>query len=369
MSAAVGKRQYAPSLLSGERLFTEAVGTAEIPDADIVGVSDEMAAYVEKNVGNPRQAIAKMTRLLKSLKRDDYITASYEVDGTHTAAETFASGSGNCLSYTNMFVALSRQAGLDARFQIVEVPPNWDADSGYLIRYTHVNVLMKDVRFDRSRRDEVSVDFNDVLPDPEYRQYEVSDSYAEALLYNNKGAREIRDHNPRSVFAYLKKALEIVPNNPDFWVNLGTLYSSQSDYASAIDAFEVALQIDASNKSAMSSLARSHRVLGNAEDAAYYASRVRNYRERNPFYHFAIARQEYDRSAYEEALESINTAISLKRGNGRFHFMKGLTQDKLGDGAAAKKSFSRAERYGRYEDMRLRYGEEPTASHSAYVPE
>lgn len=349
---------YEPSLLSGERLFAEVITTDEIVDADIVGVSDEMAAYVEKNIGDARQSVARMTRLLKSLMRDDYFKASYDEDKTHTAEETFNSRSGNCLSYTNMFVALARHAGLNARFQIVEVPPNWDADLGFLIRYTHVNVLLKGVTFNRNQRQGISVDFNDVLPEPEYRQYEVSDAYAEALLYSNKGVREIRDGNPRRAFAYLKKALEITPNNPDIWLNLGTLYSKQTDYASAVDAFEVVLQIDSSNKSAIAGLARTHQILGNEDTAASYARRVRDYRERNAFYHFALARDEYDRSAYDKALESINTAISLKRGDARFHFMKGLTQDKLGQSAAAKKSFSRAKRYGRHDDMQRQYGSE-----------
>ena len=353
---------YDPSLLSGQRLFGEVVSADEIADVDILAVSDEMAAYVDASVGNVRIAAAKFRRLFRSLSRDDYFRASYVANVTHTAEETFALRSGNCLSYTNMFIALSRQAGLDARFQIVKVPPSWDADSGYLIRYTHINALMKNVRYDMSRGDDFAVDFNDVHPEPEYIQYEVSDAYATALLYGNKGVAEMRASNYRLAFAYLKKALEITPENIDLWINLAALYSRQMDQVSALEAYEVALQIKPSSKGAISGLARTHQLLGHVELAEKYANRVRRYRKKNPFYHFAIAQAEYDSDQFDRALDSINTAISLKRNNGRFHFMKGLTLHQLGDTDAAQKSFERAKRYGRYDDLVKRYGSQLTSS-------
>ena len=353
---------YDPLLLSGQRLFGEVVSADEIADVDILAVSDEMAAYVDASVGDVRIAAAKFRRLFRSLSRDNYFRASYVANITHTAQETFDSRSGNCLSYTNMFIALSRQAGLDARFQIVKVPPSWDADSGYLIRYTHINVLMKNVRFDMSRGDDFAVDFNDVHPEPEYIQYEVSDEYATALLYGNKGVAELRVGNFRRAFAYLKKALQLTPENIDLWINLAALYSRQNDHPSAIEAYEVALQIKSSSKGAMSGLARSHQLLGHIELAEKYAKRVRRYREKNPFYHFAIAQAEYDNDQFDRALDSINTAIDLKRSNARFHFMKGLTLQRLGDTEAAQKSFRRAKRYGRYDDLEKRYGGQLTSS-------
>ena len=171
----------------------------------------------------------------------------------------------------------------------------------------------------------------------------------------------MRIGNYRRAFAYLKKALELTPQNIDLWINLAALYSKQMDQASAREAYEVALQIKPTSKGAMSGLARSHEILGNTELAEQYANKVRRYRERNPFYHFAIAQAEYDGDQFDRALDSINTAISLKRNNARFHFMKGLTLQQLGDTEAAQKSFSRARRYGRYDDLVKRYGGQLTS--------
>ena len=44
---------------------------------------------------------------------------------TRTASETFRARRGNCLSFSNMFVAMARDVGLDVQFQEVEIPPDW----------------------------------------------------------------------------------------------------------------------------------------------------------------------------------------------------------------------------------------------------
>ena len=136
------------ALLQGDQVFSEPVSADEVPTVDLLSVSDEMAAFIAAEVGDVRVPAVKFRRMFKGLNRDGYFKANYIADSTRTAAETFHHKTGNCLSYTSMFIALAREAGLDANFQIVRVPPNWDADSGYLIRYTHVNVVLKGFHYD-----------------------------------------------------------------------------------------------------------------------------------------------------------------------------------------------------------------------------
>ncbi len=342
-------------LLSGEFVFDEPVSADEVPDVDLTGVSDEMRAFVEAEVGETRISSVKFRRMFRGLTREGYFNTNYLADSTRTAAETFQRKSGNCLSYTSMFVALAREAGLDARFQVVSVPPNWDADSGYLIRYTHVNLVLKGFRYDKVHGEEFSVDFNDVLPEPEYPRHEISDEEATALFYANESVRHLRSGSMRDAFAYLKKAIQISPENSDLWINLGALYAKEDALEQALIAYEVALSLDRSNRGAISGLGRTHLALGNLEEADYYNEQVKRYRERNPYYHFAIAQAEFENARYPAALRSINTALDLKYRNGRFHFMKGLTEYKLGDLESARESFQRADRFGNYRDLKQRY--------------
>lgn len=342
-------------LLDGASVFDEPVSADEVPAVDMLAVSEEMRAFIAAEVGNVRVPTVKFRRMFRGLSRDGYFTANYIADSTRTAAETFHHKSGNCLSYTSMFVALAREAGLDARFQLVRVPPNWDADSGFLIRYTHVNLVLKGFAYDSRNGEEFSVDFNDVLPEPDYPRHEISDEQATSLFYANRSVFHMRAGEMREAFAYLKKAIDIAPDNPDLWINLGAFYAKQDAHAQALSSYQVALSLDPDNRGAISGLGRTHEMLGNEAEARYYKDQVRRYRQRNPYYHFAIAQTEFERARYGAALEAINTAIDLKYRNGRFHFLKGLTEYKLGDMESAQASFRRADRFGNYRDLKQRY--------------
>ena len=343
------------ALLRGDLVFDAPVSADEVPSVELLAVSDEMRAFIADEVGDVRVPTVKFRRMFRGLNREGYFQANYIADSTRTAADTFHHKSGNCLSYTSMFVALAREAGLDARFQIVRVPPNWDADSGYLIRYTHVNLVLKGFTYDSRTGSEFSVDFNDVLPDPDYPRYEISDERATALFYANQSVFHMRGEEMREAFAYLKKAIDLAPDNADLWINMGALYAKQQAYDQALAAYEVALRLDPGNRGAISGLGRTHEMLGNVTEAQAYNDQVRRYRERNPYYHFAIARTEFDRARYSAALAAINTAIDLKYRTGRFHFLKGLTEYKLGDLESAQESFQRANRFGNYRDLKQRY--------------
>lgn len=342
-------------LLDGSVVFGETVSTAEVEDVHILETSDELLEYVHDSVDEARIPVVKFRRIFRAMIDDGFFQASYLAEITRTAAETFEHKSGNCLSYTNLFIAMAREAGLDARYQVVRVPPSWDADSGYLIRYTHVNVLMKGFAFDSTYGKDFSVDFNDVLPDPEYPRKEISDAEATSLFYTNRSIGLLRAGQNRQSFAYLKKAIETAPENSDLWINLGAFYSKQRAYEQAVQAYEVALHLKPSSRGAISGLGRTHLTLGNTEKAAIYQEQVRRYRTRNPYYHFAVAQAEFEKSQYDKALDAINAAINLSFQVGRFHYLKGLTQLKLGENDEAEASFRRAERYGNYRDLKRRY--------------
>lgn len=343
------------SLLSGELAFGEPVSTTEIPDVDIVGVTEEMRQFIADEVGSARVPTTKFRRMFRGLTQQGYFNGTYIADSTRTAAQTFKQKSGNCLSYTSLFIALAREAGMDASFQVVSVPSSWDADSGYLIRYTHVNVVLRGFAYDTKYGSDFSVDFNDVLPDPDYPRRPISDVEATSLFYANVSVQNMRAGDMRPAFVYLKKAIELSPGNADHWINLGAFYAKQDSNDAAVASYNVALSLDRGHRGAISGLGRTHQQLGNLEEAELYNSQVRRYRERNPYFHFAIAQSEYEQGRYQAALAAINTAIDLKFRTGRFHFLKGLTEYKLGDLEKAQVSFDRATRYGNYRDLKQRY--------------
>jgi tetratricopeptide (TPR) repeat protein len=338
---------WSPDLLSGERLFGEPVDPALAPDAEIAVADEQMRASVARWLGDAEVPLTRFRLLMQGLTIDGYFAADrYDPNRTLTAAEAFRAQAGNCLSYTNMFVALAREAGLDAVYQVVDVPPSWGVDSGFLLRYTHVNVLLRGVRIRPTQDALVTVDFNDVQPDPEHGRRLVSDEYARALFYGNLAMDLLVEGELKESFALLRRAIEIEPRNADFWVNLGALYRTRADFTSAIEAFGVALKLDPRNRTAIAGLARSHADAGHAELAAEYEARARDYLEENPWYHLAIAQEAYVRGEDARALAAVERAVRLKPRSGRMHFMKALVLERQGDLEAAMESYRLARRYG-----------------------
>lgn len=351
-------QDFPAQLLTGAEVFGEEVHSDEVPEVDILATNAEMQAFAEYSLSGNRQLAVRFKRLMSSLLRDGYFDSNYQPNETNTAAETFERKAGNCLSYTNMFIALARTAGLDARYQVVEVAPSWDGASGYLIRYTHINVLLRGVRLDKIHGEDFTIDFNEVHPDPDDQARVVSDDYATSLYYANHSVNLFLEGRNRAAFAYMRRAIEMEPDNPDFWINLGAFYAKLEHYRAAITAYEWVLQLDRGSRGAMSGLSRAYSIVGDQERATYYEEQVRRYRDRNAYYHYAVAQTEFESERYAEALEAINTAIDLKSRNGRFFFMKGLTERMLGDIDAAQKSFRRAARHGSFSDLKRRYRDE-----------
>jgi Flp pilus assembly protein TadD len=335
---------YPEWLLSGERLFGEPVRADELPEIDISEPSPEMRAFVAELVDgiDRRNSASRFRALFGGLVRNGYFNSVYSANQTLTAAETFEIKGGNCLSYTNLFIALAREAGLDASYQLVDVPPSWDADAGFIIRYTHINVLVRGLRLEPGAHPLVTVDFNEVHPDAEYRRWTVSDDYASSLFHANLSVSLLRQGQVRDGFLHLRRAIDIEPANLDLWINLGAFYATQGDYAGSIEAYRIALQLAPNSRAALSGLARSYANHGNEAMAAVYRQRVRNYRETNPYYHYAMAQAAFERNDYEASLAHINNAIGLKRRAPRFYLLRALVEDKLGRPDAAEASLRRA---------------------------
>jgi tetratricopeptide (TPR) repeat protein len=342
---------YPADLLAPDRFGA----TAPVPAVDVLAVSDGMRAFLEREFDHPGNYILVFERLMRTMALHGLFTRHYQADVTHTAAETFARRRGNCLSYTSLFVALARELGLDARYQVVEMPPVWDADACYLVRYRHVNVLVRNLRLRDGRFQDMTVDFNTAEPSPSYPRHVISDREATALYYANLAVVRLRAGQPEAAYGYLRQAIQLAPGSTDLWINLGALYASAAQPARAIEAYQVALGLDGRERSALIGLADNHDRLGHGEVAAAYRERARDWRDDNPWYHFSLALAGYGDARYEEALSSIAEAIDLDGRHGRFYFLQALTFARLGNAEAARASFRRAEKLGDYSDLKSRY--------------
>jgi Flp pilus assembly protein TadD len=95
-----------------------------------------------------------------------------------------------------------------------------------------------------------------------------------------------------------------------------------------------------------------YEAIGEDVLAAEYRARVQEYRERNPYYHFADATLAYQQQRYQDALVSLRKAVRLEPDEHEFYELRGQIQAALGDSHDANKSFERARAYEQAEQMR-----------------
>jgi len=329
-------------LLSGTAVFGESVSTSERPDVDIVATNEAMRGFVADVAGVHKER-ERLRALLRLMRRSGYVLNAYEPYLNLTAPEAFTAKRGNCLSYTTLFVALAREAGLDARFQVVDVPPDYDSVDGRLVLNKHINVRVEDV----PGRGDVTVEFSEEYASGIYDRRAVGDDYATALHYNNLAFSHARDDDFRSEFVYLKKAIETTPDNPDYWANLGVFYGRHGHHDHAVAAHRRALSFDAYHGAAVRGLANAYAALGRDEVARLYRKRVGHSRARDAYVYFALAQRALDASHRAYSLELLTDAIRLYADDHRFHQLKGRVHAELGDASAAEASFERARKVAR----------------------
>ena len=309
-----------------------------LPTRDQVFELDaEMQAFLAPLAGirDPRH---KLLALTEALEQHGMFSREF-AEVTRTAKATFHDRQGNCLSFTMLFVALARAAGLTASYQSVQVQPTW-ANDGQVVIASHVNAVVR-----TAFGEETVVDFNIRAPSGDEASRRISDTYALGLFYTNLGAEALLRGEYTASLAYLREAARVYPKIAGLWVNLGVLYSRHRRYEHAEAAYLRALEIDEDERSALANLVVVYDALGEPELAQVYRERVRGYRERNPYYHYSIAARAYERRDFEEALAALRKAVRLKPDEHEFYTLRGRAFAAIGKPRDAEQSFERAREY------------------------
>jgi Flp pilus assembly protein TadD len=333
-------------LVSGAALGLEPPPEAfTLPSADDAFQLDaEMRAFIAP-FGAIRDHRQRLLRIVQGLEEHGLFSLDYS-EITRTASATFHARQGNCLSFTMLLVGLARAAGLTATYQSVDVPPTWSND-GQVVIASHVNAVVR-----TGYGEETVVDFNLRATQADQHSRRVSDSYALGLFYTNLGAEALIRGDHAVTLAYLREAARVHPDIAGLWVNLGVLYSRYGRYEHAESAYLRALAIDEREQSALANLVIVYETLGKAELLQEYRDRVQAYRERNPYYHFALASRAYEERQFGAALMAVRRALRLKNDEHEFHALRGDTLAALGRPREAQNSFARAREFEAIEDAR-----------------
>ena len=337
-------------LLSAETLFGAEANQWVLPEKDILAVNDDMQEFLDSHVEHQGSKAHRLRTLMNALHSSGLLNLEYSSSKTLTAEEAFQQKAGNCLAFTNLFVALARKVGLKAIYQQVDVPPSWRRGGNFVVLNQHINVLVK-----LPHDPDYMVDFNLPNYSGNYDTEQVSDKTAFAQYYSNLAVEYLENGEYSQAFLHLKKSLLTDPRQAATWINLGALYSRRGHHIHAEAAYLHALSFDSRNRTAHNSLAKLYQSQGKQELAEKYAQTARYYRDANPYYYYWLARQAFDAQQYQQSLEHLSKAIAKKDDEHLFYYLKGLTHYQLGDKNQARRDFSKAEKRSQLEYIRKHY--------------
>ena len=290
-------------------LDAAALAAAETPRPidEVLTVNDDMRAFVGRVVPDRASRENKMQRLARAVLHPGTLGLDYLEGATRTAQEAFDTASGNCLSLSLLFVALAREAGLDAHFYQVRVVPEWKLEGDVVFAARHINVGGR-----IGPRSTYVMDFSPYVVRRQLSRHQLTDDEAFAQYYNNLGADFIATGDLPSAYLHFRAGLELAPSLSYLWSNIAVVYSRNGQPDVAELALRRAIGLDEDNTSAMTNLAGLLRARGRDTEAEQLVAAVERAQRRNPYYHYALGERAIAREDYLGALTMLRQAISLQ---------------------------------------------------------
>lgn len=327
-------------------------GGAEMPDLsqlNMIEMTPEMMEFVDSYVGDAQNRYARMKRLIYAVMGDGNFDLVYD-DKTRTAAETFRDARGNCLSFTNMFIAMARYLEIKAEYQEVDIPPDWSLSGQSFLFSQHVNVLV-DLGVGEMR----IVDFNIYDFHVMYERRVISDQRARAHYFSNLGVDFMLNGDTAMAYANFRQALKEDSMFTSAWINMGVLHRREGYPNFSEAAYKQALEIEQFNLIAMSNLANLYEEEELLEMAEYYNNKVETHRMNNPYYRYFLAQNAVIDGDYSAARKHLEFAIDKREDESRFYFLMSMAYLMSGDKSSADEWLTRAEELAENETDRQHY--------------
>jgi len=325
-----------PLSVHGEALTASDV-KLQVQTPDLLALDDEMRQFVDTYTGGIASRRQRLRMLHRAVSGVATLGVAYDPFAEGTAREAFHRQTANCLSYANLFVALAREAGLDAHYQWLDVRPSWTRMGERVALRLHVNAVVH-----LSPTEQFMVDL-DPLPARDIAgSREIDERDAQALYHNNIAMNALARDQLDEAWLHEVRALQLSPRMAHLWVNLGVVYRRAGQHEAAEMAYLQALDIDPWERSAMNNLMVLYELLGREDEHAYWLARVDSYRDTNPFYHAWLGDQAAEEGDWRGARVHYNDALDLEPNDARLLYSMGLVYRELGQPRAALRYIGKA---------------------------
>lgn len=226
---------------------------------------------VAREVGGGGRSLEKLRRLQALLFDPEEFPFDYQSRETYTAERAFELRTGNCVSFTNLFIALARSLGIDVRAALLNRPGDPAREGALIVVNTHIVAA-----FEHSGGATV-FDFNVQRQTDRVGLTLVPDSVVTAVYLNNLGAEALIDGRVDDALELLGDAVRLGPEFTPAHGNLGVARRQAGDLEGAMAAYRGALEIDPRYPTILNNLARLYRHVGRDDEARTVLAAARNW--------------------------------------------------------------------------------------------
>lgn len=300
-------------------------GERSIPDVQPLALNQDIIDFLEHHVDRRLSDSNKVQRLQQLLFDEEYLNIQYDNSATFTAIETFQNGYANCLSLVNLYVAMARYLGIDARYQTVQVQPQWNRRGELVVLSEHINAWG---RIGTSRS--YIIDFT---PDVRLQQQTakiISDQHALALYFNNLGVEYLVNGDTDRALEYLQYAVTTNPELSIGWNNLGSAWNAFGFDEYAEYGYRKAFSLDRNNTTAINNLARYYATTGDLDRAEQFSKVLDRVHDANPYYHYVRGNQAFEEGDFTEARRHFHNALRREENEPDFYYALSKTYEHLG---------------------------------------
>lgn len=319
-----------------DRLVTLEQASA-VPTPELLTIDDDMRAFVARYVGDISYPRQRLEMLHSAISGSATLGVDYQQFAGGTAADVFHRGTANCLSYASLFVAMAREAGLDAQYQWLEVRPQWTRQGERVMVRLHVNVAVK-----MRGKAQFMVDIDPLESRDIASSQLIRDRDAQALHHSNIAMEALAINDLETAWLNAVRALQLSPDIAHLWVNLGAIYRMADQHRDAEGAYLQALRLDSWDRSAMNNLAVLYGIEGRTEEQSHWAGKVNRYRESNPYYHAWLGDKAGETDDWRQAAQYYEKAVSMRPDDSSLLYALGVIHTKLGEVALATEYLEKA---------------------------
>ncbi len=216
---------------------------------------------IARELAGSGSSVERLERLQVKLFDETSFPFKYENRETLTAAEAFFRREGNCLSFTNLFVALGRTLGVKVTTALVKRARASEKEGDLIVVNNHVVASME------WNTEPHFYDFDRRRHEPPRNFQALDDLWITALYLNNRGADELRAGHPDIAIRFFDDAVKLAPEFAPTWGNVGVARRRLGDIPGAFQAYQKALELEPDNPTILSNLASLYRALGRRQEA------------------------------------------------------------------------------------------------------